>query len=100
MRNGTAVHQNLCDISGRPYATVADTKAGDRITVDDGFTCIALGTERIICENEDGLYFLCREGHHYLAVQKSAGGTCYIGVYPLSPTRAEGESLSHESPKR
>lgn len=52
-----------------------DVKAGDRIVVDGGFTCIKGGTVVELYPDEDGhLCFKCRKGDHGLAGQIGGGG--------------------------
>jgi len=74
------------DNTGRKYASVKTLKAGDYVTVDDGFTCMRAGTRKRVHSDEKGsLYVKCRDGHHHLDGQHNDRGTHYIGVYPIDP---------------
>ncbi len=81
------------DKNGRPYATVAETKVGDKLEADGGFTCIAEGAVLEVKQDGDGLYVECN-GHgdfdaqadhgvaehpHLLSGQEESG--IYIGLY-------------------
>lgn len=48
------------------YAKEADVKAGDVLVTDGGFTCMKDKELKTVCEDENGLYITCAEGHHYL----------------------------------
>lgn len=78
-----------CDLSGKPWLTVEEAKAGLVVMVDGDFTCIGEGEKRVL-RAEEGLYFLCSgpEGRkreckckHWLDGQLSRNGKCYIGLY-------------------
>ena len=70
------------DTNGRDYLSVADATAGDRVEVDAGFTCIGTEEQRMLGLDDDGLFFECADGRHYLAGQINDAGTHYVGVYP------------------
>ena len=65
----------------RPFAPVSAVRAGTKIVVDGGFTCVEEGERHVILEDDDGLYFECRAGHHYLDGQLSDDELTYVGVY-------------------
>lgn len=44
---------------------INELKSGDEIELDNGFTCIDAGIVRVE-KNDDGFYFYCEEGKHYL----------------------------------
>lgn len=70
------------DLQGRRYLTVVETKTGQHIKFDDGFTCIGKGAKRMIHDaGGDGLYFYFTVGKHFLGGQISEDGACFIGVY-------------------
>lgn len=89
------------DTHGRPWALVDDLKAGDKITLDGGFTCLSIEDQkkpRTVKEDKDGqLYFsCCGDGHdgsppdgarakqkHHLEGQLGEHGE-YIGVYKVT----------------
>lgn len=62
-----------------PYAKLSMLRAGDKIRLDSGFTCIE-ASETSVCSDKDGLFFHCAEGHHYLSGQADNGEDC-VGVY-------------------
>ena len=69
------------DTSGRAYARQSDTKAGDTLVTDDGFTCMAPYTRHDVhADDEGGLYIGCGDGRHYLDGQLEEGDE-YIGLY-------------------
>lgn len=57
---------------------ISDLKEGDRILLDDGFACHAMGIAEVF-EDETGLYFLCDAGKHYLDAQVNVDGEL-VGV--------------------
>lgn len=69
------------DLTGRAYATVADTKAGSFVETDGGFICMDAGERKEVFEN-NGLYIRCYEGIHHLSGQEDDTHTYYIGLYP------------------
>jgi len=51
-------------------ATLHNTKAGDTLLADDGFTCIPGDGEVVVQQADDErLYVPCSEGRHYLEGQ-------------------------------
>ena len=77
------------DASGRPYATVADTKAGTVLVADAGFVsyigyCIQPGAVLTVKDDGDGLYVPCTHGRHYLDGQiENDGDVAFLmGFYP------------------
>lgn len=81
------------DTSGRPWATVADTKVGDQLIPDSGFDCLAVGVYYTVCADHTGrLYVQCdmapshrQPGCHYLDGQLNDQGTHYVGLYKGLP---------------
>lgn len=84
------------DTTGRAYATVNATKAGDVIIADAGFVsdvngqdghCIAPASEVTVQDDNDGhgLYVACAHGKHFLDGQIETADTgvdFYMGLYP------------------
>lgn len=68
------------DKHGRAYLKTADVRAGMRIQVDGGFTCIPADAKRTIRESIGGLWFKCNDGRHYLDGQIK--GRYFNGIYP------------------
>lgn len=52
---------------------LSDLIEGDIIVIDDGFTCAKAGEHRVYAD-DDGLFFYCREGKHYLDGQEDETG--------------------------
>jgi len=48
---------------------LANVKVGDVLIADGGFDCIKEHAEKRVRKDKDGLYILCKVGHHYLAGQ-------------------------------
>jgi hypothetical protein len=68
------------DNFGRPWARVSDTKPGDILECDAGFSCLVPSSLRVVkLYNETGLYIQCLEGMHFLDGQEQDG--YYIGLY-------------------
>lgn len=58
-------------------------KVGMTVFTDDGFTCIGKG-KVIIHSDENGFYFPCEVGRHYLDGQLSKdenGDPLFVGLY-------------------
>jgi hypothetical protein len=74
------------DKIGRAWALVDDLKEGDKITLDDGFTCVKASERnkprRVYSALNGDLYFKCRDGEHFLSGQIGEHGE-YIGVYKV-----------------
>ena len=68
------------DLNGRPYAKLSETKLGDVLIADSGFTCILNGAECQVMQDDDGLYVPCQEGRHYLDGQTD-DGEILVGLY-------------------
>lgn len=68
------------DVKGRPYAKLSELKVGDKVELDEGFTCHAAGIVTLQADAEGKLYFDCEEGGHDLDGQADDGEHC-IGVY-------------------
>lgn len=45
---------------------LSDLKEGDRIMLDDGFTCHGMGIAEVYIDEYHGPYFLCDDGVHFL----------------------------------
>lgn len=60
------------------FAKIAEVTAGDVLVADDGFTCIAAGTELVVMDKGDGLFVACDYGRHYLDGQVE--GDHYVGL--------------------
>lgn len=74
------------DKTGRHYAKLNDLKPGDRVQVDDGFTCIPLWSEKEVRADQSGdLWIKCRRGQHYLDGQLDYNGDtdALVGIYKL-----------------
>ena len=69
------------DTKGRPWAKLSELKVGDKIETDVGFDCIGAET-RFVCVDDDGLYFVCKEGRHYLTGQ-TVDDEHLIGIYKV-----------------
>ena len=67
------------DKSGREYAKLSALNPGDRIELDSGFTCAQPGYHTVF-QSDDGLYFRCTHGRHYLKGQCDDNEYC-IGIY-------------------
>lgn len=76
--------ENNFDLAGREYARVADTKAGDVLIADGGFSCMKEGTRHVVKALDAGLCIICTHGDHGLVGQLSDDGTHYVGLYPVS----------------
>lgn len=68
------------DKDGRPYAKSSEVKAGDLLETDGDFTCIGEKEIVLIQEDEQGLYFACDNGRHFLNGQAD-DGEHLIGLY-------------------
>lgn len=53
---------------------------GTQILLDEGFNCVEVGAQRAVCRDDNGLYFLCHSGRHYLDGQLSDNGKHYVGI--------------------
>jgi hypothetical protein len=67
------------DVNGREYAKLSDLKEGDIVELDRDFSCMSGIVE--IFHSDDGLYFVCIYGRHYLIGQMEADGSL-TGIYP------------------
>ncbi len=50
----------------REYLKLSEAKAGMEIEIDGGFTCSDAGVA-LLHEDENGLFFYCENGHHYIS---------------------------------
>lgn len=71
----------MTDKKGVSWASLKDVKLADCLRTDAGFECIEEGARVMVRCDEGGLYFNCREGHHYLSGQLDAHGKL-VGLYP------------------
>jgi len=73
------------DANGRAYAKLSQLKVGDKVQVDDGFTCLkpnSIKTVRVA--NGQGLHICCKAGHHMLEGQLDEDDNdTLIGIYPF-----------------
>jgi len=69
------------DIQGHQYAKVDDVKAGDTVTVDGDFTCMAPWSQHVVQADKDGLFIACGAGGHDLSGQIDDNGEYYLGIY-------------------
>jgi hypothetical protein len=80
------------DLSGRPYATTSDTRAGSILEADGDFDCITKGAHLVVRENPDAegdLIVDCTEGEHHLSGQTNEDGE-YVGFYHARQTWEAG----------
>jgi hypothetical protein len=77
-----------------PWAKVGEVRVGSHLICDGGFTCVPQGKRVTVKEAEDGLYFKCSEGRHYLCGQVDDEG-CLIGlsVYPGAKLQKKGSTI-------
>lgn len=61
------------------YLKLTEAKAGQKVRLDGGFTCVKAGFIELH-EDNDGIYFECKEGHHYIEGQADDGIHC-VGMY-------------------
>jgi hypothetical protein len=77
------------DKLGRPYATPDDLKAGDKVDVDAGLTCMEPGrkTVKAVTRGKDkgALYIECDDGKHFLSGQLETenGVRFYMGIHKV-----------------
>ena len=73
------------DNNGREYAKVGELKHGDRVQVDDCFTCLTSWSIHDVQKDAGGLYITCAdEGlRHGLDGQLDVTETYYVGVYKI-----------------
>lgn len=58
----------------KPFAKMADVKAGDKLVADGGFTCLREGQVCEVKQDADGLLYVdCDEGTHHLDGQEKDG---------------------------
>ncbi len=60
------------------WAKLSELKAGDKVILDNGFDCHEAAIVEVKA-HDDGLYFDCKEGRHYLAGQADDGEHC-VGI--------------------
>lgn len=73
------------DLQGRAYKLMAETKAGDIVSVDADFECIkSWDTRAVYADDEGKLWIPCKSGKHYLDGQEDQrdGTDALIGIYP------------------
>jgi hypothetical protein len=74
--------KSLSDVNGRVYLLAAEAKPGVVVELDGGFDCSIGDRQELQVDNKGDLYFMCKQGKHYITPQLSSSGTCYIGLYP------------------
>lgn len=74
------------DRNGRPWARLSELKEGQTIELDGGFTCHRAG-QVTLHSDPGGLYFECKDGHHYVIGQADDGEHC-VGIYPVAAPAA------------
>ncbi|WP_299686656.1 hypothetical protein [uncultured Tateyamaria sp.] len=67
---------------------LSDLKAGDTITLDEGFTCLDAGDHTVLM-NDTGPCVRCSEGLHYLDAQEDMQGDL-VGVIAHKPAKRVG----------
>lgn len=70
---------------GREWARLSKLKAGDKVTLDDGFTCGISNKTLEVFEGIHGLYLKCDVGRHFLDGQLSSKTDHLVGVWPAAP---------------
>ena len=74
------------DINGREYAHCNFINVGDKLEMDDCFTCMSKGEIKEVFHDENGFYVKCNgEGEsseHYLEGQENEAGYL-IGMYKV-----------------
>jgi flavorubredoxin len=68
------------DKDGREWVKLSNLKGGETVELDHRFTCHSPGKVTVLLD-DDGLYFTCDEGQHYLEGQCDDDDHC-VGVYP------------------
>lgn len=64
----------------RENLKLSEAKPGQKVEIDDGFTCCAAGVVELKRDHA-GIYFSCKEGHHYIEGQADDGENC-VGIFP------------------
>ena len=64
------------------YPKMWSIRLGDRLLTYGGFTCVPVNTVVTVEQDEQGLFFLCADGRHYLESQRDQNGEC-LGLTPL-----------------
>jgi hypothetical protein len=73
---------NQDDTPPRPYARLADVKAGDHLIAGEGFFCLTPGSRNYVTRDRDGdLVIFCHTGAHML-LQHDLGDGLLTGLYP------------------
>lgn len=62
------------------FVKANEVNKGDIVRVDYGFTCMSDG-EKVVKQDETGLFLNCLDGKHYLDGQLENGE--YIGIYKI-----------------
>ena len=72
----------------QPWGTVrlSTLQAGEQLQCDGGFTCVNRGEVVTVHEADDGLYFRCSGGRHYLRGHLDEDG-CLVGLRRNAPSR-------------
>lgn len=69
------------DKHGKRYLKLSEAKAGQIVTIDDGFTCARTGRRKLQADDRGKLYFRCGDGKHFIHGQADDGIHC-VGIYP------------------
>lgn len=72
----------MVDSHGNEYAKISQLMPGQKIWHDGGSPCWRGHWSRL--RYEDGFYFPCRRGRHYLSGQADNGEDC-VGIYVCKP---------------
>ena len=64
------------------YPKLLAIRLGDRLVTYGGFTCIPSNSVVTVQEDDQGLFFCCADGRHYLESQKDENGEC-LGLSPV-----------------
>ena len=65
----------------RPFIKISEVYEGCSIEVDGDFSCCREGEVFLVEEDEDGFFFRCSEGLHYIDGQIE--GDYYVGLYKV-----------------
>lgn len=68
------------DLNGREYLKLEEARPGMVVELDSGFECFKASTVTLMSDNE-GLYFYCTAGLHYIHSQCNSETSHCIGMY-------------------
>ena len=86
--------KKLSDQKGRLYASKAELKAGDHVTVDNdviGFHCLEDGDYPVLEDNPGRLYIVCKFGKHHIDSHLDDSGMVYSGFYKVGQEQKQPE---------